>query len=70
MTGNGSHHRRPTEADRAFFEELLALRGRYAARGTDDATAVICVRHAIVAANAAMADDAPRSSHRHGIAGN
>lgn len=71
MTGNGGHHhRRPTEADRAFFEALLVLRDRYAARNEDDANPVIGVRHAIVAASAAMADDALASKHRPGISRN
>lgn len=66
MTGN-SHHR-PSDEDRAFFERLLMLRRRYAARGTDDAEPVIGLHHAIVSANAAMADVPSR--HVLGIAGN
>lgn len=70
MTGDGSHDRRPTDAERAFFETLVLLRGRYATRGDEDATSVMCVRHAIAAAKAAMAGDAPPRTHRLGIARN
>jgi hypothetical protein len=67
MTGMGGSHRRPTDADRAFFEILLVLRNRYAARGIDDATSAIGLRHAIVAANATMADAAPSPTIRLGV---
>lgn len=67
MTRN-SHHR-PSDEERAFFERLLMLRRRYAAKGTDDAEPVIGLHHAIVSANAAMAN--VPSGHVHlGIAGN
>ncbi|HSK93077.1 MAG TPA: hypothetical protein VLA76_03360 [Candidatus Angelobacter sp.] len=68
MTGT-SHHRRPSDEERAFFERLLELRRRYAARGFDDAEPVIGVHHAIAVANTAMADAAPGRLHL-GIIGN
>lgn len=57
--------RRPTREDRAFFEDLVALRRRYATRGTDDGTAVATVRHVIGIANAEMRRLAtqPRALH-------
>lgn len=64
MTGSGSHHRRPSDQDRAFFEAIAVMRGRYATRGAEDATAVISVRHAIVEANTAMARHLPSPSAR------
>lgn len=67
MTGN-SHHR-PSDEDRAFFERLVVLRRRYAARGTDDAEPVIGLHHAIVSANAAMAG-VPKAHVHLRIAGN
>ena len=68
MTGMSGAHRRPTDKERAFFEALLVLRGRYAARGIDDATSVMGLRHAIVAANATMAHRAPSPTTRVRIA--
>lgn len=70
MTGTSDAHRRPTDEERAFFEALVTLRARYAARGVDDATSVIGLRHAIVAANATMADRAPSPTTRLGLAEN
>jgi hypothetical protein len=69
MTGNGRSQRRPTDEQRAFFEALVGMRDRYAHRGTDDAESVIGLRHAIVAANSAMAHLSPPARHL-GIAGN
>lgn len=54
MTGHGSH--RPSDEERAFFEEVLVLRRRYAARGADDAIAIIGLRHAMARANAAITE--------------
>ena len=60
MTGIGSHHRRPSDDERAFFEAIVVMRGRYADRGRDDALPVADLRHAIATANAAMkATDSP-----------
>jgi hypothetical protein len=70
MTGSGGSHRRPTDEQRAFFETLVGMRERYAHRGTDDAESVIGLRHAIVAANAAIASLASSPPPgRFGIAG-
>ena len=55
MSAFNSHHRRPTDEQRAFFEALVGMRTRYASRGTEDTKTAIGLRHAIVAANAAMA---------------
>jgi hypothetical protein len=63
MTRNPSSHRRPTDEQRTFFEALVGMRDRYAHRGTDDAESVIGLRHAIVAANSAMAQLAPPAGH-------
>lgn len=68
MTGR-SHHQRPTDEDRAFFEALVTLRGRYAARGDDDRRPVIGLHHVIAAVNAQMAN-APHGRVQPGIAGN
>ena len=58
MTGNGMHHERPSAEQRAFFEALVAMRGRYASRSSDDVMPVMSLHHAIGRANAAMADAA------------
>jgi hypothetical protein len=54
MTRSAHPTRRPTREERAFFEELVALRQWYASRGTDDGMAVATVHHVIAVANAAM----------------
>lgn len=57
-------NRRPTREERAFFEELVALRQWYAGRGADDGIAVATIRHVIGAANAEMrrAASSPRAT--------
>jgi hypothetical protein len=54
MTRPAHPTRRPTREERAFFEDLVALRQWYASRGTDDGIAVATVRHVIATANAEM----------------
>ena len=62
MTGTGSQHRRPSDDERAFFEAIVVMRGRYAARGREDARPVMNLHHAIATANAAMkATDHPET---------
>ncbi len=56
MTANGMHHERPSAEQRAFFEALVVMRGRYASRSSDDAMPVMSLHHAIGRANALMAD--------------
>jgi hypothetical protein len=46
--------RRPSGEERAFFEDLVALRQWYSSRGADDGIAVSTLRHAIASANAEM----------------
>lgn len=70
MTTNGRHHRRPSDEERAFFDAIVELRARYATRGTDDATPVIGLHHAIANANAALSDVQSSPTLRLGIAGN
>jgi hypothetical protein len=60
MAGTGSHHPRPSDDERAFFEAIVVMRRRYAARGRDDALPVTDLHHAIATANAAM-----RATDRH-----
>lgn len=58
--------RRPTREERAFFEDLVVLRTRYAERGADDDAGVASVRNVIAAANAAMrrvVASGPRVAH-------
>jgi hypothetical protein len=54
MTRPTRRHRLPTDAERAFFEDLVALRRRYVGRDAQDAASVMSVHHVIAAANAAM----------------
>ena len=69
MKGNGINHRRPSDEQRAFFEALVIMRGRYASRDADDAMPAMSLHHAIGRANALMADRplfaAPRTRVRH-----
>lgn len=57
--------RRPTGEERAFFEDLVALRQWYASRGAEDDIAVVTMHHVIGSANAAMRRSAPppRTAH-------
>lgn len=70
MTPNGSHPRRPSDEERAFFDAIVGLRARYADRGADDATSVIGLHHVIASANAAMPNEPSEPTHRLGIARN
>jgi hypothetical protein len=59
MTRPAHPTRRPTREERAFFDDLVALRTWYASRGSDDGIAVATVRHVIAAANAEMRRSGP-----------
>lgn len=54
MNREAPRTRRPTDAERVFFEDLVVLRRRYVRRDADDASAVASLRHVIAAANATM----------------
>ena len=59
--------RRPTREERAFFEDLVALRTWYAGRGVEDGTSVATVHHVIGVANAELrrwAAPSPRAATR------
>jgi hypothetical protein len=66
MMSMGSQHRRPSDDERAFFEAIVVMRGRYATRGRDDALPVTNLHHAIAIANAAMRATDDSEAHRLG----
>ncbi len=70
MTGTGSHHPRPIDDERAFFEAIVVMRRRYATRGRDDALPVTNLHHAIATANAAMRATDAHGTRRLGTANN
>ena len=69
MTGN-VRHRRPNDQERAFFEAIVVMRGRYATRDIDDATPVMGLHHVIASVNAAMRDANASPAPRLGSARN
>lgn len=58
-------NRRPTREERAFFEDLVALRRWYASRGAEDGIAVVTMHHVIGSANAEMRRPAPSPRAAH-----
>ena len=59
MTRPAHRNQGPTREERAFFEELVALRQWYTSRGTEDGIAVVTVHHVIAEANAQMRREGP-----------
>lgn len=70
MTGRPTSRRRATSEELAFFETLVALRTRYVARGPEDGTPAMSIRHAIAAAVAALGEAASPAPFRLGIRAN